>query len=81
MALTFDSTTSVLLVDTTLGPKTIQLPQIAARPGRVITIKDTGSASAINTITIQPNPSDTVEIAPLTIQTPLGFYTLIANSS
>ena len=42
MALSFDSKTSLLLVDVSLGPKIIQLPYASERPGRVLTIKDTG---------------------------------------
>jgi sugar lactone lactonase YvrE len=52
MALSFDSTTSLLLVDVSSGPKTIQLPYASERPGRVLTIKDSGFCSANKAITI-----------------------------
>ena len=52
MALSFDSKTSLLLVDVSLGPKIIQLPYASERPGRVLTIKDTGFCNINKSITI-----------------------------
>ena len=52
MALSFDSITSLLLVDVSSGPKTIQLPYASQRPGRVLTIKDSGFCNINKSITI-----------------------------
>jgi len=83
MALTINSTAGLILVDVSLGPKTILLPPVSDRPGRVVTIKDSGSASLINTITIQTSGTDTFENSSTThvLEIPYSFMTFISDGS
>ena len=52
---------TILLVDTTAGPVTINLPPSASRNGLELTIKDGGGHAATNVITIVPNGAETID--------------------
>jgi hypothetical protein len=84
MALSFDSITSLLLVDVSLGPKIIQLPYASERPGRVLTIKDSGYCTTQKSITILcSGPVDTFETGGSTysITSANGYVTLVSDTS
>ena len=84
MALSINANTGHILVDVSSGSKTIRLPRISDRPGRIITIKDTGFASILKFIRIETDSSpDTFEKGFTTffIDTPFTFVSFIADSS
>ena len=60
MSLTFSSTAGFIGIVTT-SPKTLQLPAISARNGRVITFKDKTGLAALNPITLLVNGADRFE--------------------
>jgi hypothetical protein len=60
MSLTFSSTAGFIGIVTT-SPKTLQLPAISARNGRVITFKDKTGGAALNPITLLVNGADRFE--------------------
>lgn len=55
------SDSTILLVDTTAGPVTINLPPGAARNGLELTIKDAGGNASNNAITIVPDGAETID--------------------
>ena len=71
---------SLVVVNAT-GPTTTTLPLISSLPGRTITIKDSGSASGTNTVTIQTTAGNTFEtgVASYILNTPLAFITFLGN--
>jgi len=87
MALSFDSTTSLVLVDVSSGSKVIRLPPASERPGRIITIKDTGSCGKFGTndpsISILCSSGDTFEtLQPFyLIGFSFGFINIVADTS
>ena len=85
MALNVNSNTGHILVDVSIASKTIILPRISDRPGRIITVKDSGFASNTNFIRIQVASlsGDTFEkgIVNFFIDTPFTFVSFIADSS
>lgn len=73
---------SLVVVNVSSGPTTTTLPLINDVPGRIITIKDSGSASVSNTITIVPTAGNTFEIGTSYIlNTPLAYATFIGNAT
>jgi hypothetical protein len=60
MSLTFSSTAGFIGIVTT-SPKTLQLPAISARNGRVITFKDKTGGAALNPITLLVSGADRFE--------------------
>ena len=68
---------SVVVVNVSSGSTTTTLPLISSVPGAMITIKDSGSASASNTITIVPTAGNTFEIGTYVINSPLGYITFL----
>ena len=60
MSLTFSSTAGFIGIVTT-SPKTLQLPAISARNGRVITFKDKTGLAALNPITLLVTGADRFE--------------------
>ena len=72
-----------LVVVNASGPITTTLPLISSVPGRIITIKDSGSASATNTITIVTTAGNTFEtgVASYVLNTPLAYATFIGNAT
>jgi hypothetical protein len=71
---------SLVVVNAT-GPTTTTLPLISSLPGRTITIKDSGSASGTNIVTIQTTAGNTFEtgVASYILNTPLAFITFLGN--
>jgi hypothetical protein len=69
-------------VDVSQGSKVITLPPTSQRPGRVITIKDSGSCSLTNTIAIQSDPSDSFESGSTTylLNVSMSYVTIIADA-
>ena len=72
---------SLVVVNASSGPTTSTLPLISSVPGLTITIKDNGSASVTNTITIQPTAGNTFEsgVASYILNTPLAYITFLGN--
>ena len=68
---------SVVVVNVSSGSTTTTLPLISSVPGGIITIKDSGSASVSNTITIVPTSGNTFQIGTYVINTPLGYITFL----
>jgi hypothetical protein len=84
MALSFSATAGFIGVDTTYSDKTLQLPAISARNGRVITFKDKTGNAANNQITLQVNigAGDLFEDGgtTLVINQNYGFVTIVART-
>jgi hypothetical protein len=74
---------SLVVVDVSLGSKVVTLPLISQVPGRIITLKDNGSASLTNIATIVPGVGHTFESgnASYLFNTPFAYITLIGNST
>ena len=68
---------SLVVVNVSAGSTTTTLPLISSVPGGMITIKDSGSASASNTITILTTAGNTFETGTYIINTPLGYITFL----
>lgn len=57
-------TDTILLVDTTAGPVTINLPLAASRHGVRLLVKDVAGNARVNNITINPTAPETIEGLP-----------------
>lgn len=78
------TTDTVLFVDSSGGPVTINLGLASARGGVPITIKDIAGSAATNAITITPNVGDTGGIdglATLPISANYGGFRLLPGTS
>lgn len=84
MALSFSATAGFIGVDTTYTNKTLQLPAISARNGRVITFKDKTGNAVNNPITLQVNigAGDLFEDGgtTLVINQNYGFVTIVGRT-
>ena len=83
MASQIQDTAGLILVDTQYQAKTITLPSLESRPGRVLTIKDQAGFAAIRPITITVLDSGTEQFEngsqTLRIIDPYGAITLVAD--
>ena len=84
MALSFSATAGFIGVDTTYTDKTLQLPAISARNGRVITFKDKTGNAVNNPITLRVNigAGDLFEDGgtTLVINQNYGFVTIVGRT-
>jgi Glycine rich protein len=80
MSLTFSSTAGFIGIVTT-SPKTLQLPAISARNGRVITFKDKTGLAALNPITLLVTGADRFETGSSTyvINQNYGTVTIVGH--
>ena len=74
---------SLVVVDMSTGPRVVTLPSISSVPGRILTVKDNGSASATNIATLTPAAGDTYEsgVATYLLYTPCAYVTFIGNAT
>lgn len=71
------NTDTLLWVDTSLGPVEIDLSTGASRAGRTLEIKDITGNAAVNPITLDPQPAETVDgMDPYPIDINFGGATL-----
>jgi hypothetical protein len=64
---------TILLVDTSAGPVTINLPLAITRGGKTLSIKDAVGNAAVNNITI--NATETIDGLPtVTLSTPYAYF-------
>jgi hypothetical protein len=78
------TTDEVLLVDTTTAAVTVNLPAIAGLPdGMKLVIKDSGGNAATNSITVDPNASETIDgsTTPIVLSTAYDLITLVKVST
>jgi hypothetical protein len=76
-----DPKATLILVDTSAGPKRVFLPLTTDRPGRVLTIKDSVGLANINNIILQPSAGELIESAAATVIDSLGWVTIVADPS
>jgi hypothetical protein len=83
MSLVTGSTTGLVIVDVSEGSKMVNLPSISQLPGRIVTVKDNGSASSTNTVTLVPTAGNTFESgdASYLLNAPFAYVTFIGDSS
>jgi len=74
---------SLVVLDMSTGPRVVTLPSITSVPGRILTVKDNGSASATNIATLTPAAGDTYEsgVATYLLYTPFAYVTFIGNAT
>lgn len=71
----------VLLVDTTAGPVTINLPLAASRHGSALLIKDKTGNAAVNNITINPTGPETIDgLATVVLSNPYAFFRAVPKT-
>jgi hypothetical protein len=74
---------SLVVVNVSAGSAVVTLPSISSVPGRILTVKDNGSASATNIATLTPSAGDTFEsgVATYLLNTPFAYVTFIGNGA
>jgi len=72
-----------LVVANASGPITVTIPLISSVPGRIYTVKDSGSASATNTVTIVATAGNTFEsgVGSYVLNTPSSYISFIGNAT
>lgn len=83
MATQISDTAGLILIDLTQGSRTILLPSLTSRPGRVITIKDQYGYAVTNPLIINVNDNSQEQFesgaSSYTLVDPYGFITIISD--
>ena len=83
MATQISDTAGLILIDLTQGSRTILLPSLTSRPGRVITIKDQYGYALTNPLIINVNDNSQEQFengaSSYTLVDPYGFITIISD--
>ena len=74
---------SLVVVNVSAGPSVVTLPSISSVPGRILTVKDNGSASATNIATLTPTVGESFEsgVATYLLYTPFAYVIFIGNAT